>query len=81
MTTVNQLNARLIQLERERDTLRAENVKLRNKLLEVAKECSGCEGTGVVTVMREPDSHLYSGVLISREEPCGDCLDIREALL
>lgn len=81
MMQINRLNGRIVQLERERDILRDENVKLRNKLLEVAKECSSCNGTGVVTVMREPDSHLYSGVLISREEPCGDCLDIREVLL
>lgn len=79
MTRAQQI-AELLSAQRERDQLRVVNSKLRDKLLELAKECSSCGGTGVVTVMAPPDSRLYSGVLISREQPCGDCLDIREVL-
>lgn len=51
-----------------------ENARLRNKLLEIAKECSGCGGAGVVTV--KDDMVAAFG----RELPCPDCEDIREAL-
>jgi hypothetical protein len=59
----------------ERNQLREVNCQLRDKLLELAKECSSCGGTGVVTVRYE-----YNEISRDRVEPCGDCLDIREAL-
>ena len=59
----------------ERNQLREVNSRLRDKLLEIAKECSSCGGTGVVTVRYE-----YNGISRDRAEPCGDCLDIREVL-
>lgn len=49
-----------------------QNVRLRAKLTEVAKECASCGGTGCVTV--DEDSGY------ARTEDCGDCLDICEAL-
>lgn len=56
----------------------AEVCALRDKLLEVCKECSSCGGTGMVTVtLREPPG---SGEFVSRVEECGDCEDIREVL-
>lgn len=72
------LTHKLLILEKERDELREENVKLRNKLLELANQCQSCDGVGVVTVM--VPRPLYRGVVVSREEPCGDCHDIRELL-
>lgn len=69
---------RILQLERERDELREINCKLRDKLLELANQCQSCDGVGVVTVM--VPRPLYSGVVVSREEPCGDCHDLRELL-
>lgn len=54
--------------------LRAENVKLRDKLLELAKDCSECGGTGCVTVT-EWQVPAFGKVL-----PCPDCEDIRELL-
>jgi hypothetical protein len=53
----------------------AENIVLRDKLLEIAKECGGCGGTGVVTL-----SHLVRGHERVRQVPCSDCEDIRAAL-
>lgn len=49
--------------------------KCRNKLLELAGECSGCGGTGVVTL-----SSQRRGVAVERQVDCEDCLDIRECL-
>jgi hypothetical protein len=45
----------------------AEVCKLRDKLLEVAKECKDCDGAGVQTIFGE------SG-------PCPACEDLRELL-
>lgn len=50
------------------------NLRLRDKLLSYAKECSGCEGTGVITV-RPQDEAVWG-----RQLPCPDCEDIREIL-
>jgi len=47
--------------------LREINNKLRDKLLELAKECSDCDGTGLQTILGEPG-------------PCPACEDIREVL-
>lgn len=67
--------AKLVVVERERDSLREVNCKLRDKLLEIAKECSGCAGKGVVTVIYE-----VRGKEKTRVQDCGDCLDIRAVL-
>lgn len=61
-------------LETRYDAVVAENLRLRDKLLEWAKECASCDGTGMVTVVDLfADGHR-------RVEPCGDCHDIREVL-
>jgi len=69
MSNVNRLNGRILTLERERDELVRANFKLRDFLLKKANECESCGGKGVVTVL-----------VPRREEPCGDCLDIRAVL-
>lgn len=53
----------------------ADNLRMRDKLLELAKECAGCGGTGVVT-----ESHLVRRHERVRQVPCSDCEDIREIL-
>lgn len=66
--TVREDLQKLLIVERERDSAREENVRLRNKLLECAKQCTECDGTGVIT---------YAA---NRIGPCPDCADIREVL-
>lgn len=51
--------------------LRAENGRLRDKLLAMARECAGCGGTGRVT------ERLLQA---ERTVPCEDCADIRKTL-
>lgn len=56
---------------------RAENERLRAKLLELAKDCEQCSGTGCVDIIhRSP----ISGRLHSMPDDCPGCLDIRELL-
>jgi superfamily II helicase len=64
--------AELLAAQRERDQLRVVNSKLRDKLLSIARECASCGGTGCVEVVDDG---------LSRTEDCGDCIDIRAALL
>jgi hypothetical protein len=78
MTRASQIAA-LLAAQRERDQLRVVNSKLRDKLLELAKECASCGGTGVVTVM-VTTAWDDDGRPCERVEPCGDCESIREAL-
>jgi hypothetical protein len=52
----------------------AETLAMRDKLLELAKECSACSGTGVISV-RPQDEAVWG-----RELPCDACEDIRELL-
>ncbi len=66
---------RVIKVQRDLDACREENVILRNKLLELANECSGCGGTGRV---RTPD--VLQKVLGQLDAPCSDCADIRRVL-
>jgi hypothetical protein len=73
MTQVNRLNSRIVKLERERDQLVRTNLKLRDLLLKQAKECTSCDGAGVVTVIDSDTDR-------ERQEPCGDCYPIREVL-
>jgi hypothetical protein len=67
---------RIIQLERERDDLVRTNFKLRDKLLELAKQCNKCDGTGCVT-KRWLDGYFKPQ---ERVEDCPKCHDIREVL-
>jgi predicted nucleic acid binding AN1-type Zn finger protein len=76
MTQVTHLNARLIKVERERDALVLVNFKLRDKLLELAKQCNECDGTGCVT-KRWLDQHFQPQ---ERVEDCPKCHDIRSVL-
>lgn len=48
-----------------------ENARLRGKLLELAKECAECNGTGCTTVRMSEAEQVV---------PCVACLDIREIL-
>jgi hypothetical protein len=57
----------------ELETLRVANARLRDKLLEMAKQCSGCDGEGIVTTFN-------ANTKVGTIEQCGDCIDIREAL-
>ena len=74
-------NRKILALERERDELRAVNCKLRDKLLEMAKECISCDGTGLIVVSVDDREVIHDRDRpIVRTEPCGDCEDIRELL-
>jgi DnaJ-class molecular chaperone len=75
VSRVVDLTARTLQLERERDQLRQVNCKLRDKILEVCKQCAECGGTGVVTVVG-----IRRGVNCEYQQPCADCADLREVL-
>lgn len=74
MSQVSDLNAKLLTVQRERDQLREVNSKLRDKLLELAKECAECGGTGCISV-RPQDEAVWGRTL-----PCPDCEDIRSIL-
>jgi hypothetical protein len=52
----------------------ADNIRLRDKLLSIVRECAECAGTGVIAV-RPQDQAIWG-----RELPCPDCEDIREIL-
>jgi hypothetical protein len=65
-----ELTRKVLLLEKERDQLREINLKLRDKLLELAKECDPCGGTGCVKTDCEPIMVI----------DCPACLDIRELL-
>jgi phage FluMu protein Com len=51
----------------------SDNLRMRDKLLECAKECGECGGTGVVKIQREANGQWI-------ETECPQCLDIREIL-
>lgn len=79
--------AQLLLIQRERDSLRATNCKLRDKLLELAKQCKECDGAGVITERRDGRGHLVSAlaydsgrILTEHQVPCPGCADIREVL-
>jgi hypothetical protein len=71
VSRVEELNRKVVRLERDRDQLREQVCRLRDKLLEYANECIGCDGKGVVTVV---DGEA------ERVELCGECADLRELL-
>lgn len=60
-----EFHRKLVLIERERDLAREEALRYRDKLLELAKECAQCDGTGLCT----------EDVI-----PCSKCCDIRELL-
>lgn len=55
------------------DELVQTNMKLRDKLLEVAKSCAECDGEGIIT------EHDDDGGA-DKQVPCDACADIRELL-
>lgn len=59
------------------DELVQTNLKLRDKLLQWAKECAECQGTGVITQLGGGIGGPPPG---THEIPCPDCEDIREFL-
>lgn len=76
MTAANCLDLSVVRGAEVRQ-LREMNEKLRAKLLELAKDCVPCSGTGCVdVVLKSP----LSGRLHSVSEDCPVCLDIRELL-
>lgn len=46
-----------------------------SKLRQIAKECSGCDGSGF-----QQHSYTVRGRPIERRLPCEDCADIREVI-
>lgn len=68
--------AQLLLIQRERDALRETNCKLRDKLLDLAKQCDKCGGTGCVT-KRWLDEYFKPR---EQGEDCPKCHDIREVL-
>lgn len=50
-------------------------IRCRDKLLELAKACKSCDGTGLVTTMTR-----RRGAPVERAIDCEDCIDIRECL-
>lgn len=54
----------------------AQEALLRDKLLEVAKECAECSGTGCVDVIHTTDDGRQHSVTAD----CPACADIREVL-
>lgn len=66
----------LLKVQRERDQLRADVCRYRDKLLECAKECKECGGTGCVEDVVE---HPRFGPQV-QTIPCEWCLDIRTLL-
>lgn len=74
------MTATVIQVDAdEYAKLCADHLRARDKLLELAKECASCGGTGVVTVM-VTTVWDDDGSPCERVEPCGDCADLREVL-
>lgn len=73
MSRVVDITRRLLQVERERDSLREVNSKLRDRLLAIAATCAPCGGTGCVTLGADR-------IVTKRVVPCEACHDIREAL-
>ena len=67
MTRAVDVTRQLLAVERERDQLREQVCRLRDKLLELAKDCDDCDGTGLQTIYGET-------------EDCPACHDIRELL-
>lgn len=55
----------------------ADMLRLRDKLMECAKECSRCDGAGLITIhgggSGDPEWD-------ADDQPCPDCADIRELL-
>jgi hypothetical protein len=65
----------LLLVERERDALRIDNCRLRDKLREIAKKCKTCHGNGLIE-----KSWKLKSLLVAHQAPCPDCMDLRELL-
>lgn len=59
---------------RELIELRAAHLKMRDKLLALAKECAECGGSGVIPVNEDLQAAF------GKTMPCDGCEDIRECL-
>lgn len=73
MTQLSDCHAQLLLAQRERDRALAECFKLRDKLMECAKECSECGGTGLHTVS-------FPETAGAQLQECPECADIRSLL-
>jgi len=78
MTQLSDTLAKLVLAERERDAAREEALRYRDKLLECAKECSRCDGSGLVTISGGGSGDPEWD---ADDQPCPECADIRELLL
>jgi hypothetical protein len=67
-----------IVLASDYDALVTQNLKIRDKLLELAKECARCDGTGLVT--RHFPGNEGVPEWDADDQPCPECEDIRAVL-
>lgn len=60
----------------------ADHLRCRDKLLEWAKECSRCDGTGIVSRQYGGDGYgdKCCALADADDQICPDCADIREVL-
>jgi hypothetical protein len=73
---------KLTLIERERDLAREEALRYRDKLLELAANCSTCDGSGVIILsIDDREVILTCDKPIVKTEACADCEDIRSLLL
>lgn len=70
----------LLSLDATQDRLIGSNAKLRDKLGELAKECTECDGTGLVTVAQTLEA-VDAGSAGDVQQECGQCHDIRVLLV
>jgi len=75
-----ELTRRVALLERQLDQLRTENLKLRDKLLELAAACTECHGTGLSTGFEDIDPDDITKGCRQVTSECDACADIREVL-
>ena len=60
----------------ENATLREQNLRMRDYLLALAKECIRCHGTGLRTL-----NYVRDGIeMDADDQPCPDCAEIRAVL-
>jgi hypothetical protein len=58
--------------------LLAENMRLRDKLLELAKKCERCRGSGLISIHFEGNEDAPEWD--ADDQTCPDCIDIRSVL-
>jgi hypothetical protein len=71
---------KLLLLEKELDQVRAENLRLRDRVLAAAAACESCSGTGLVSIFEQIDPDDITKGCREAVQECGDCADWREAL-